>query len=83
MTEFISINDKEYPESLRKIKKPPKRLYYKGDINLLRSSCFSIVGSRNITSYGEYIERKFVRKIATTSATIVSRVSSWSGYNCS
>ena len=78
MTSYIEIEDEKYPESLRNISKAPKRLYYKGNINLLKSNCFSIVGSRDLTTYGEYIEKRFVKQIALSGATIVSRISCWS-----
>lgn len=73
MTKYIDIEDREYPESLKNISKPPKRLYYRGDIRLLNSNCFSIVGSRDLTSYGEYVEKRFVKGITLAGATIVSR----------
>ena len=78
MTDFIELEDNNFSELLRKIKNPPKRLYYKGDINLLNSLCFSVVGSRTLTDYGNYIERKFVKKLAFLGITIVSRNCYWS-----
>ncbi len=36
----------DYPETLKNIKDPPFVLYCKGDTHLLRTRCFSIVGSR-------------------------------------
>ena len=38
-----------YPESLKNISDPPVNLFCKGDISLLKSRCFSIVGSRRST----------------------------------
>ncbi|MDE6598214.1 MAG: DNA-processing protein DprA [Clostridia bacterium] len=39
----------EYPESLKNIPDPPINLYCKGDTTLLKTKCFSIVGSRKST----------------------------------
>ncbi|MDE7306050.1 MAG: DNA-processing protein DprA [Clostridia bacterium] len=39
----------EYPESLRHTSEPPVNLFCKGDISLLKTRCFSIVGSRKST----------------------------------
>lgn len=75
MAEFIEIGDDKYPESLKVIKNPPKKLFYKGDINLLNSSCFAVIGSRDLTDYGRYIEKKFVSYLACKNITIVSRIS--------
>lgn len=72
MTDFIDFDDEKYSENLRKIKNPPKRLYYKGDINLLNTPCFSVVGSRELTDYGQHVEKRFVNHIALRGITIVS-----------
>ena len=42
----VTYFSEEYPETLRNIKDSPVVLYCKGDISLLKSRCFSIVGSR-------------------------------------
>ena len=40
MKNYIDVFDKEYPNSLRCIKNPPNRLYYRGNIDLLKNLCF-------------------------------------------
>jgi len=35
-----------YPDSLKNIPSPPVMLYCNGDISLLKTNCFSVVGSR-------------------------------------
>ena len=72
MTEFIKINDAVFPENLKLIKNPPKRLFYKGNIELLNSLCFSVIGSRDLTNYGRQIEKKFVKDLVLRGITIVS-----------
>ena len=42
--EIIDYNSNFYPSSLKKIKNPPKKLYAIGNVNLLNTTCFSIVG---------------------------------------
>lgn len=50
---FITPLDAIYPQRLREIYDPPLVLYYHGNLKLLQSSCLAVVGSRNITKYGE------------------------------
>lgn len=73
MVKSIDFENEKYPEMLRKIKNPPKKLYYKGNIDLLKSNCFAVVGSRDLTEYGRNIEKKFVSDLALRDITIVSR----------
>lgn len=69
---YIDFDDDKYPDSLRDIKNPPQRLYYKGNIDLLNYDSIAIIGSRDITEYGKNIERKFVKDIALRDIVIVS-----------
>lgn len=68
----ILITDKKYPEKLRKIKKPPKQLYYEGNIDLLSTNIISIVGSRSCTENGIKLARKFASELAIQGITIAS-----------
>lgn len=70
--QIINIDDKEYPEELKKDRKPPKVLFCEGNIKLLNSLCFSVVGSRELTGYGRKIEQKFVKDLCLRGITIVS-----------
>ena len=69
---FINFEDDKYPDSLRNIKNPPKRLYYKGNIDLLEYSSIAVIGSRDITEYGKNVEKKFVKEFALRDIVIVS-----------
>lgn len=42
----VTINSDDYPALLKETDCPPLVLYCKGDVSLLNSACFSIVGSR-------------------------------------
>lgn len=69
---YITLNSPEYPESLKNIDMPPLILYYIGDINLLKSDCFGIVGSRVCTRYGKEQTERFSQAISKAGFTIVS-----------
>lgn len=70
--EEIEINDKRYPEKLRKIKKPPKRLYVLGNTKILGNDGIAIVGSRDCTKEGKDSARLFAANIAKSGLTIIS-----------
>ena len=72
MIKCINLEDNIFPENLKCIKNPPTKLFYEGDINLLNSLCFSVVGSRDLTNYGRRIEKKFVKELSLRGITIVS-----------
>ena len=59
----ISINDKEYPESLKRIYDPPIVLYANGNLNLLNNKSIAIVGCRLCSVYGKIITKKLAYNI--------------------
>lgn len=67
----LKIEDKNYPKILKKIKDPPKILYYLGEIKL-KENCFSIVGTRRCSSYGKQIAFEIAGDLAEAGLTIVS-----------
>lgn len=73
---FISCFSKDYPETLKNIDTPPFVLYYKGDISLLKTVCFAVVGSRQITNYGKMVTEKFTKDLVKADFTIVSGLAS-------
>lgn len=68
----INMKSKLYPDKLRKIKNPPKKLYVLGDETILNNESLSIVGSRCATHYGKNIARTFANLIAKQGVCIVS-----------
>ena len=68
----IYVNDNEYPNMLKKIKRPPKELYIEGDLGNLNTNCIGIVGSRNCTEYGEKWCKIFVEELVKYGLTVVS-----------
>ena len=69
---IIEYADILYPDKLREIKNPPVRLYTKGNIELLNSIGFAIVGSRTNTQYGEKMCKTFTKKLVEYEFTIIS-----------
>lgn len=71
-TAEISPGNKEYPRLLSKIYDPPKKLYCRGNLSLLNSSCFAVVGTRKLTAYGKEAAQQIVRDLANNGFTVVS-----------
>jgi len=67
----VSIKDKDYPEILRSIKKPPQLLYYVGRLPK-EENCLAIVGSRIPSAYGKQICSEIGNEIASSNIVIVS-----------
>lgn len=70
--EIIDYGSKYYPNTLKKIESSPKKLYVEGNINLLNTTCFSIVGSRACSKYGIEMAKLFSKDLAMQNLTIVS-----------
>ena len=69
----VSIEDKQYPESLRWIQNPPKKLFYRGNWNQeILVNCLAVVGSRRVTGYGEAVINKIIPGLVRAGLTIVS-----------
>lgn len=73
MSGCISIEDPNYPKRLKKIRKPPKELFYKGNFDPdIFKNCLSVVGSRRITTYGKVVTQKLIPPLVGAGITIVS-----------
>lgn len=70
--EEIELNDKRYPEKLRKIKNPPKKLYVIGNEKILNNDGIAIVGSRDCTKEGKISAKLFSANIAKSGLTVIS-----------
>ena len=71
--DFITINDDIYPECLKEISDPPEKLYYKGNLELLKSErIIAVVGTRNPSSYGKLCCEYMIKKMSKADITIVS-----------
>jgi DNA processing protein len=71
---FVCINEKDYPQRLKKIPNPPIVLYIKGAINFNQKETkyLAIVGTRRITSYGKSVTQLFSSSLAEAGLTIAS-----------
>ena len=69
----IKINSLRYPGLLKSIKEPPDLLYYKGSWDRdIFQNCLTVVGSRQMTTYGRRVTNELVSRIAQAGVTIVS-----------
>lgn len=68
----LTIKSEGYPELLRETDAPPVILYCKGNIDLLKTECLAVVGTRRATNYGKSMCKKIVNDIASQGITIVS-----------
>lgn len=69
---FHSFLDDDYPERLKHCVDGPAVLFSAGNINLKAKRIISIVGTRNITSYGTEFCRKLIEDLAPLNPIIVS-----------
>ena len=70
--QVITIDDKQYPKQLRSIKNPPKKLYAKGNIELLKNNIISIIGSRACSDNGIKLACQFSKDLVYQEITIAS-----------
>ena len=68
----ISEKDQSYPVLLKEISSPPVLLYVKGDVELLNSTCFAVVGTRLASVYGKETVERMVAELVLNGLTIVS-----------
>ena len=69
---ILTINDKRYPEKLKKIYDPPVVLYYKGNISILNNPSIAIIGCRECSGYGIKLADMFSNGLSQHNITIVS-----------
>ena len=55
--------DYDYPERLKRIKRPPLVLFYYGDISLLDKKSIAVVGSRDYSRYGKHCTESVIAGI--------------------
>lgn len=70
---FFTIDDDIYPEILKNIYNPPKKIYYKGNLKLLKEKKkIAVVGTRNNSSYGALCCEKIVKDLIAEDIVIIS-----------
>ena len=70
--ELITFNNENYPYILKETSTPPLCLYCKGDVRLLNSFCFGVVGTRKPSDYGIVVAKQYCKELANNGITIVS-----------
>ena len=71
--QILSCADSHYPKRLREISAHPLLLYYKGDLAICNHSLtLAVVGSRDITPYGERVLKNFIPELVAAGFVIVS-----------
>ncbi len=68
----IGQKHKHYPKRLLEIHTSPEILYCRGNLKLLNSLSFGVVGTRKLTSYGKEAARSITTDLAKNGFTIVS-----------
>ena len=70
--QLITLDDERYPEMLRQIFDPPPVLFARGKVELLRSVCIGVVGTRHPTPYGVAATERLSCDLARAGLTITS-----------
>lgn len=68
----ININNEIYPSKLKEIKNPPKKLFLRGNLEILQNNSIAIVGSRECTSYGFYEAYEFAKELSKKGICVIS-----------
>lgn len=69
---FLTLWDNDYPKLLKEIYSPPVLLYYIGNLDLFKTECIGVVGTRMPSAYGKMITEKIVKELISNNITIVS-----------
>lgn len=69
---FIPIDDKRYPERLRKLEHPPYALYCLGNLPEEQAPSAAIIGARECSEYGSYVAEAFARRLAQAGVSVIS-----------
>ncbi|MFD2515766.1 DNA-processing protein DprA [Pontibacter locisalis] len=62
----------KYPDRLKQIADAPTLLYYRGNVNLNQRRIISIVGTRQITSYGQTVTERIIEDLKPYNVVVVS-----------
>ena len=70
----VEYEDDNFPIPLKEdyMKGRIRKLYYRGNLSILRAPCAAVVGSRNISSYGRWVGENLSKKLAENGVTVVS-----------
>ena len=71
-TQIISSAEKGFPKILSQISQPAKKIYYRGNFDLLKGPCVAVVGSRSCTAYGIRVAGQLAERLAESGITVIS-----------
>ncbi|MCK9415641.1 MAG: DNA-processing protein DprA [Candidatus Dojkabacteria bacterium] len=77
---ILSSNEKEYPASLKEISDYPLLLFCKGKRELLSKKMITVVGTRNMSSYGKWSVKYILKVLKGTDVAVVSGLAN--GIDC-
>ena len=69
---IAEIGDEGYPARLLDLARPPKRLWWHGDLDLLSRRVVAVVGTRRATQYGRRMTTEIAAALAKAGVTVVS-----------
>lgn len=70
----VTIESKDYPEELKVVDCPPLVLYVKGDISLLKTKKFGVVGSRKSLPISHKLAEDYVQNLVKCDFTLVTGI---------
>ena len=68
----VKLGEPDYPAWLAHIFDPPGRLFYAGNLKILKNKLIAIVGSRRATAYGRGQAFKIARDLSQHGICVVS-----------
>lgn len=68
---ILCLNDDEYPQRLKECDDAPLVLFYMGTADLNQSRVINIVGTRQCTTYGEDLIRRFITDLRTLCSNVL------------
>lgn len=69
---FLTIDDREYPERLRKIPSPPYALYVIGGLPPEELPAVAVIGARECSDYGSYVAEGFGEALGRHGIPVIS-----------
>ena len=69
---IIYPDDEYYPENLKKTIAPPKQLYCKGNLELLKKRRVAVIGSRKVSGYGRWVAQNIGKRLSENDVVVVS-----------
>ncbi|MBU2595470.1 DNA-processing protein DprA [Patescibacteria group bacterium] len=68
----VTIREKNFPQNLKKIDRPPAIIYIKGELKKCDEIALAVVGTRRMSYYGQAVTEKISADLARSGVTIVS-----------